>query len=489
MENELLLDRNKREARVSLGLSFKDYVWPILFMLSLTMIGLKFPLGYFVALCVLINRFVHDRYDFIIELTLLCGGFSVLTPYLDLFPAADKIIVIVCCLLPIIYKFKYIAYKEVMLFYIYAIILMLFAYNSEESIYIQSSVMVSWLGLCIFIPIYASFGNQRFDFKVFLKRLFPYFIIICFYYIIDSIILSGNFFLPRDNTASPDISFLNLNLYPFSFAFIRMWPMSLYISIPIIYAVTKYYKMPAWQWIVFLIALAVCRTFSLYVALILCWVLSQDKPKKMIKYLGYAIVILVIGYCVDSEPVLVDEDVYESKLRIRSSLDQFTSLANITDDEDLSKFGTNRMLAIIPAFELLYDLNKQWFGVGFLDINKTENQDYYFENELILDPHNPKKVQLINDIESVPIYVLIVIGYVGLIIHCVIFFLSWWYIRKLKYSDLYGIMLICFILLGITGFSGLVGNGLFLCGLFLSAIMLANNANSKTSDVKPSKVK
>ena len=66
------------EERRPLRLAGHEYLWPLFFLLSMSMMGLRFPLGYLLVPIILISTFRRDRYDFLIMLTLFFGGFGLI---------------------------------------------------------------------------------------------------------------------------------------------------------------------------------------------------------------------------------------------------------------------------------------------------------------------------------------------------------------------------------------------------------------------------
>ena len=70
---------SEQPQKEELQLAGAEWRWPLLFMLSLVMIGMHFPLGYLGALVILINRMRNDKYDFVIMFTLMIGGYNLTT--------------------------------------------------------------------------------------------------------------------------------------------------------------------------------------------------------------------------------------------------------------------------------------------------------------------------------------------------------------------------------------------------------------------------
>lgn len=478
----------ERKVKEYLDFSFRDFMWPLAFLLSATMVGLNFPLGYLFIILILVNRWAKDKYDFIIQFTLFSGGYALIIPYHDLFIPYDKILLLLSIFFMIVYKKNLIEKKICIALLVYTVFLFFFAFLSEEKIKIQFTGIVNYISLFFFIFPLVAFGKHKFDMMVFLRRLFPYLFILCIYYILDGFILCGNLFIPRDTFATYSghfATFYNLYVYPFSFNFIRIWPLGLFISVPCVYALSRYFKMRVWQWVIFILALVVCRTFTFYVALLIVWVVSQESAKRKLRIALYAVLTLVVGYLIDSEPVTIEDSGRQSTLRIRSSVEQF-SLLNAKDVDDLALFGSNRMIVAIPALDLLYNLNREWIGLGFLSQDRTTNSKYIFVSDFTFedDPNDKRREMVATGIEIAPIQIVLTIGYLGLIVHCLFFIALWMFVRKLKYSNFFGSVIIGFIVLGLGGFSGIIFyTGLYICGLSLATVLLAN-PQEENSDKK-----
>lgn len=477
---------NAREVKEYLDFSLREYAWPLAFLLSATMIGLNFPLGYIFILVVFLNRWKNDRYDFIIQFTLFSGGYSLLLPFNDLFFPYDKIVFFASIILMLIYKKTGIEKKVVYWMGGYTVFILFFAFLSEESIPVQYNSIVNWLSIFFFIIPLVSFSKQKFELKTFLRKLFPYFFILCGYYIVDGLILSGNFFLPRDASAlfyGHWTTFVHFNIHPLSLRLFRVWPQGLYISILCIYALGRYFKLRWWQIIIFVLALFVCRTFTFYIALIVTWVVAMPGTKKKLIYFGVGVAAITCLYFIDSEPVEGKEGGLQSTFRIKSSVQQFEILFKAEDEEDLSKFGSNRMIVVIPALEVLYELNKQWIGVGFLSDRAITKSKFIISNESLEDAD--MREQVMTRIEIVPIQVFLTVGWIGLFLHCALFWFLWRIVHKLRGSSFFGTTLVGFIVLGLGGFSGLVYfQGLYLCGLSLAAVLLENRDQSNSDSKK-----
>lgn len=457
-----------------LNLKLRDYVWPLAFMLSATMVGLKFPPGYLLLLIVMVNRFVKDKYDFIIQLTYFIGGFQ-LFHQTDLYIPLDKIVFAVSIIMIALFRHNAIMKKTCGIILAYAVGLLIFAMLSEESFKIQYTTIITWLSFVVFIFPLAVFSGKEFDIKVFFRKLFPYLFIFCAYYIIDGIILGGHIMLPRDAAAlfyGYKPTFLDFTISPLSFT--RVWPPGLYSAILCIYPVVKLFRLTKFEWTLIIIALLVSRTFMFMIGVMLTAVLLQGNFKKTLKYAGIGIVTVTILYFVDTKETFVnDEGEAQTALRIRSSIDQFIALAEMEDEEDLAKFGTTRMAQIIPKWLLLYDLNRQWIGFGFLSRENTKMSKYIIINELYNNPEDAEEVA--TGVEVVPIQVILTIGYIGLAVHILFLIGLWLIVRRLRYATYFLSVMFTFCVIGLSGLSGMTYfHGLYMSALAYGAVILAS---------------
>jgi len=460
--------------REFLNLEWRDYAWPLAFMLSASMVGLRFPLGYLLIVVVLVNRFVKDKYDFIIQLTLFFGGYQLLD-YVDLHLPLDKMVFLMSAALIVIFRKNKFMVKTVGLLVLYAAGILVFAMLSEERLRVQITGIIVWLSFIYFIIPLAVFSGHEFDIKVFFRKLFPYVFIFCVYYIIDGIILGANMFMPRDLSAcfyGQYNTFTSISFYPFSFK--RIWPSGLYPMILCLYPVVKYYRLTKVQWTLVIIAFVVSRTFMFIIGVVLTMILLQDNKKKVLKSAGICVAALFVLYFVDTKEAYVNEEgEAQTLLRIRSSIDQFIDLANVHDEEDLAKFGTTRMAQVIPKWQLLYDLGRQWIGFGFLSRDETKMTKYIIINELYDNPELAEEVA--TGVEVVPIQIILTVGFIGLIVHILFLAGLWMIVRKLRHAKFFLSVMFVFAVIGFSGLSGLVHfHGLYMSALAYSAVVLAN---------------
>lgn len=473
----------ENKAKEYLRITKENILWPLVFLLSLSMVGMRFPLGYLLVPIILINRFRSDKYDFIIMLTLLTDGYS--------FFAADDILIkpyniaavlALICLL-IVKKPPFL--KQIIAAIVtYGACLLAFCFISDEPLISQIYGPRNHLLICyLFVPI-AVFSGEKFEMKEFFKHLLIYLFIICWFSIIDSVVFGGYLLLPESLAGWGDSStFYDLNIAPIANSFMRKTAHSLYILSLCTLPMAKYFKFSKWFWFAFISALLITRTFSFTVAFLIVFFVSQGNWRKIGKYaliciLGFVALYFFDGAITGNKGTLEVTDngmsYRSSYLRIHSHVDQIIDLieGNL-DEETAAALGSTRGAQVIPKMELLYDLDKEWTGFGFLDRNRTTNQKYIIENELYVDISNSEEVAI--GVEVIPIEIILRIGYLGLIIHILFYASICWMIRKLKYAAYFYATAGFFVITGLGGFGGLIEpNSLVMVGLALGAVLLSN---------------
>lgn len=455
------------DSKQLLSITRHEWWWPLMFLLSMSLTGLNFPLGYLGIIVVLVNRFLNDRYDFIICVTLLFGGYALVSD--EDFPIKLQDIALLISVVGIfIYKKTPELKKVTLLLFAYALVLVLIAKTSDETMAIQLRRLRGYLMIAyFFIPLMA-FSGREFDVRYFFKRLMIFALIICWFYIIDGFILNGWVLLPdASNQYDYSSTFTNLIWYPLQFTFPRKYPPGLYILALCLLPVMKYYKLSRNQWIVVLLAFAATRTLSIIGGLLIAYVIFQGHFKQVAKYFVIASVVVVSMYFVDRAT--------GSFLRIQSTIDQFISLDAVQDEEDLAEFGSGRMSQIIPKMEVLYDLDREWLGLGFLHPELTTNPKYWIKNELYTDV--TKSEEVATAVEVSAIQTILDVGYIGLILQTLFYVGIYYVIRRLKYAKYYLMAFVVISIFGIGGFAGVTTHhGLLLVGLSLAVVFLANKS-------------
>ena len=476
MADKITVDKPNKEL---LELARSEWIWPLAFMLSMSMLGLSFPLGYILVPLILYNRFKNDRYDFIIMLTIFLGKYQLIGDN-DIMIRTTAIVLVISVIAFLIYKRPLILNKLFIAIALYALGILYFAYLSDESILIQiQSGIANYLSIAYFMIPILVFANLDFDIKIFFRRLFPIALIFCAYYFIDSAIMNGSFLMPEDasqNFTKFTSYFYDLNIAPLSMNFPRRWPAGLYILLLCAYPVVHYYKLKPIHWFLVIAALMITRTFTFILGLLIAYFFIKSNGQNLLKNTLRMLVILIALYYIDGllpQMGTTEFGAPSSALRIKSSIDQVIDVQNMEDEEDLAQLGSGRMAQALPKLALLYSLDREWIGMGFLNREQTKSDKYIIENELYTDIEH--SIEVATGVEITPIQTILQIGILGLILHYAFFIYTCWAIRKLKYSIIYTSMVIGFSILGLAGFAGLIlVQGTYLTALALAAVILTN---------------
>ena len=284
------------DKRVPLRLSPDEWIWPAVFMLGMTMVGLCFPLGYVVVLVAMLRSFHKSRYDFVIMLTIYAGGYSLALTE-ETFMTRGVVLLISIVAIFNIEKsavVKRVLWGMLILFLIFSF----FALRGVVGYFSQISPMLNRLSMIWFVVPLWAFRNQEFEIKEFFRRTVPYSMIVCIYYFLDAAVMGDQFFLPRDPMYSQEFkpTFYNLRLHMFSFAFARRWQPALYLLILSLYPAMRYYKLPVWMWAAVLVAMYIVRTFSVIMGFLVAALSLSRRRGQILKY----IIIAAVRYCTSS---------------------------------------------------------------------------------------------------------------------------------------------------------------------------------------------
>ena len=457
----------------TLRLLMEDIKPALLFLLSLALLGLSFPPAYVFVVVVLITSFTHNRYDFLIQLTLFFGeyGFFDTNVAFYNYRVSDvalllSVIAIVLCRLN--------KSESKLLFatlgYIFA--LLVFAAISDESLRIQLYFMRKyWIIIYFMVPLLV-FANQTFDIKIFFRKLMTYALIIAVFYILDSFIFGGSVLVPYTYSwTSTYPTYYHFYCEPGSFP--RKYPPGLFPLALCIFPVLKMFKLKTSHIVILLLAFAACRTMSVIVGLVITLLCFAGNIKRFLKYILIAGVLFFSAYHLDRY--------LDGQLRIEQFVDQFKALSNPEDIETLSEFGTGRMAQAIPKIDLLYSMNRQYVGFGFLSSDKSTNPKFTVVNDL----YSYEVDEIATNVEVTQIQTFLDIGFIGLALQT-FFYLAiyFWLLRPMPYSISYIITLVCISLFGVGGFAGLTSpHGLLLLGLNIGVILLVNR--QKQTEASP----
>ena len=471
---------NAPRGKVYFDISPSEWKWNIIFMLSLSLTGLRMPLGNLLVAILLIRDYKDNREGFITKLTMACGGFAFSQSNINwgvnmLFLMIPFAILAMCLLR------KSIPLKQSIIAYILfsvATIAMAVIWGIE-GISSQLRPMLGYLSFCFFaIPLLA-FSGEGFDIHRFWATIFSLMMIACAFYIIDGYIIRGWVLVPcswinYEGTYSSWLHPILSNRFP------RKYPPGLYMLALLIYPVAKYYRLRWWQWGLLIGAMCASRTSTILFSLVFGFILAQGSMKR---YLGYGVIAAALftglyfldasmGYSADTE---------QSTMRIASTINQFTDLSEAEDDEDLSEAGTGRMAQALPALEHIFDVGREWVGFGFVN-NDTENPRLIIENEYVGAMNPEMKYRSVTDIEITQVRVFMSLGFIGLAIWIGFIFGICRILKGMRHAGYYTNVAIVLMLYGVGGFdSWFTYVGILLGALAYSAVLLANKPQSLAS--------
>lgn len=440
------------------------------------MIGLSFPLGYLFVLLILLNRYKHDRYDFIICLTLLFGGYA-LTDSSNFWVKPSDIGLLVSIVAVLVVRKNRLSKVVLSLLGVYFAGLVAIALTSDERMSVQILRLRVYMSIIYcFVPLLV-FAGRTFDMDRFLRKTIVYSIILAIFYVLDGFVVNGFVFVPRSFNWGDSVStFWHPIMNPFSTSFPRKYSPGLYIMMISVYAVSTRYSLRLWQWVVIGLSMVATRTMTFIAGLVVSYVTFQGNVLKTLRYVLFGVVALGAIYFVDRAA--------GGFMRVASTVDQFTSLEKAMDDEDLAEFGSGRMAQIIPKWELLVELDREWLGFGFLHPEKTTNPKYQVMNPYTVGGAS-RDYELATDVEVTQVQTIFDIGFVGLILQTLIYLMIYGIIRRLPYANLYVATLIAVSICGIGGGqAGLITyQGLFMTGLSLGCVLLTSRAEGADHNI------
>lgn len=453
-------DDSEREV---LHLFPNEFFSAFIFLITLSLLGLEFPPAYLFLPVILFTTFLRNRYDFLIQFTILCGAYGFYNED-KAFPFKWMDIALLLSIIAIVIYRRDKTLNKLLLFTGgYFAVLFLLALTSSESIMIQIRRMREYWGIIYFMFPLLIFAREEFDIKIFYRKIFTYAFIIAIFYIIDSLIFGGSILVPRTFTFSGYYStYYKFYCYPGSFP--RKYPPGLFILALCIFPILKFYSLQAKHIIVFALSLVVCRTFSVIGGIVLTFLFFTGNALKTIKYIAIGIVIFIAGYYIDGA--------MGGQLRIQQLIKQFEVLKTPNDPELLIEFGTGRMAQILPKIAHMLSTGKQYTGFGFLHDDLSTANEFSITNEFYSDVSQSEET--VARVEVTQIQTVLDVGLIGLLIQTFYYLaIYFWVLRPLPYSKSYLVVLVCISLFGIGGFAGLISHhGLLLLGLTIGTILL-----------------
>lgn len=464
---------NEKSEKPLLGFVKSDFTWPLLFMLSMALVGLRFYPAFLFALAIILKRFREDRYDFVIMLMMLFGNFGLMRADI-LHIKMQDIALVSGTVLAVIMRKPPLLRKMLCIYAVYAVILFWIALQSWESMRVQLVVLRYYYSfIVVFVPI-AAFANRSFDMNRMIRRLMVFGLTMCCFYIFDALIVKGHILLPGTFSWSGQSTFWHPVMSPFSIKPLRVYPYGMYILMLVIVAAIRTYRLPKWQWALIIVASLSTQTMTFCAGFGVILILCQGSFRRTFKILGSIALGLVLLYGVDCLLPKYQNDVGEtSSLRLKSTVDQFFMLAEAADDEEIADFGSGRMGQFIPKLDLVQHYHKEWTGLGFLHRDLSTDVRFTIVNEYYVDLANNEEVA--TGVEVVPFQIFISAGWLGLIVHAAFFIGLYLLIRRYRYSYIYLSMLIFCAVAGLGGFASLANyEGQALMAFAFALVILAN---------------
>ncbi|MCM1068110.1 MAG: hypothetical protein NC418_11115 [Muribaculaceae bacterium] len=452
-------------------LSRKEWSIPLLYMLTLSLLGLSFYPALLFVLIFWVHAWKHDRYNLAIMLFLVFGNYSLLPEEIMGVKYADFGILSGVASMLLLRKDT--TLKKVLAVYAFQIIAIVYISTfSPESFKVQLRLMRSFLSfVTVFIPL-AVFANHTFDIQVFFRRMMTYALIMCAFYAIDAFILKGFVLIPNSYNYGIKSTFMHPVMNIFGFSPARKYPPGMYIFGLAIIPIIRYYRLKWWHVVIIVGGILATQTFSYMAGVLVCLVLFQSSRKRVLQYSVTAGIILLIA--VGADYVLpYNKQKHESALRVRSTIDQFIDLADATDDEDLAEFMSGRVGQALPVIELISNRHTAMTGLGFIHPEKTTSVSMIIFNEYESDIEKADRVA--TEVEIVPVQIFIYVGWLGILVEIIFFGLLYWIVRKMKYRAYYVCSLVFTFVLGIGGFAGVdTYRGLAIVTMAYAVVLLAD---------------
>ncbi|MBD5317259.1 MAG: hypothetical protein HDS11_06305 [Bacteroides sp.] len=435
-----------KEAKVRLTAPRSTWMWAIGFLLSLSLTGLSLYPALLFTVFILLNRFVNDRTDFLVMLTILVTSPGFISR--DVLPLnfIDPLLAL-SCIGMLVYRKNVMVKKVTIATFGYVIFLLVMSTFSDETFSIQILTMRRYMSILVFILPLWVYANRRFDINELYRKVLVYTLIISAFYVLDGFIFKGWILLPGTfSQYETPSTFWDLHWAPTVMKFPRKYPSGIYIIILAAYPLARNYKLRWWQWALIVGAFAAMRTMTVIAAFVLTYVTFQGRFKQFAKYFALATVGITILYFVDSST--------GGYMRIESTVQQFAALNESQDSEELSEFGSTRMAQIIPKFEALAEQNCLLQGFGFIHPTKTTLPRYQIHNDLYSD------ISLADEnaayVEVTQFNTILHTGIIGLIVQTFFYVYLYFIIRRrTDHAGFYLSTIMMASIMGIGGFGGL----------------------------------
>lgn len=455
-----------KERKQLLKLSNADWRFAMAFLLSLSVLGLGFFPFALVVLAMMVNRLAKNRYDLVLMLMVMVSSRGFLDRNIIHVNLVDPLL-----LLSVIALFFYRQSPQVkQIFRLvvgYILFLVCVALISDEELSIQMFYWRQYSCIIAFIVPMWIFANRGFDIQYFFRKAISYFLIICAMYVLDEFIFNGWMLIPADSGIRGVVDYPSTWTYivirPLHFQLFRKYPEAMYIICIVAYPLGRYYRIKWWQWALVLGAFFAIRTMTVIMAFLISYVLSQGKVTKVMRYVVGGAMLLWIAYLGDAAA--------GSPFRLAHTIDQFVELGNVRDREDLSQFGTGRMIQIIPKWEALVEQNCEWLGFGFIHPTKSTNPRYQIYNDLKIDISEAEESVAIT--ENAWFNTILHTGIIGLLMQTLFLLAIYFKLRHERDSRFYLNTFIFCTIAGVGGYASINGvDGLLWVATALAAILL-----------------
>lgn len=449
--------------------SFKDYIAPTVYLVSLSLYGLQFYPAIILTLLMLFQSWKNDRIEFVVRFTLLVGCYGFTDPDRNFGFKPSDVAIILSFIAFLLYRKRGVVWQIAFIIVAYIAVMIIFALLSTESMSIQLLQIRNYSAIIYLFFVLYVWADSRFEIVKLWHTIILYSLIICCFYIIDGFILNGYVMIPNTVMFSNNTSFFyDINWAPFSLHFTRKYPPGLYLLSLAVYPVARYYKLSITQWIIVGLALIACRTMTFIVALAIGYIVSAGFTRRFLKYSFAVLGCFVALFFVDK--------ITGSHLRIASTVDQFTNFVMPEEQidgeqiEGLVTFGSGRLEQVIPKLYHQAETHCLLTGFGFLHPQKTTAQQFIIDNPLYSDISSSEEV--VTGVEVTQIQTVLDMGILGFVIQTAVFILLYFVIRKSSASLYFGSMLVIYFIAGLGGFSGWINYpSLYLIAISLAAIV------------------
>lgn len=470
--------RAASRGKVYFSVSPSEWVWNVIFMLSLSLTGLAMPLGNLLVVILLLRAFKVNREAFVFMLMLTLGGYALTEPKYQ-WGVNHMFFMVPFAILSMCVLRKSAPVKQTIIAYgVFAVITVgMCVLYGVESLYTQLRPMLLYLSFCFFaIPLLA-FSGEGFDMHRFWNTVFSFMMIMCVFYILDGFVVRGWLFVPCSwINYEGTLSLWNHPIIYGPTGWIpRKYPPGLYSFALLLYPMAKYYKLKWWQWLLVIGAMCASRTSTILFSLVFGFILAQGSMKRYALYGILAAAVFTGLYFVD-DAMGYSAETEQSTMRISSTINQFFDLSEAEDDEDLAEAGTGRMAQAIPSLEYIFSVGREWTGFGFVDPD-TKIPFLIVENELVANPEF--KYQAVNNVEITQVKEFLTLGFIGLAVWFGFIFGICRILRGMRYARYYTNVAIVLMLYGVGGFDSWFNfPGILIGAMAFASVLLANKPQS-----------